>query len=91
MYDPKQWGEKLSRAGLKIERTFDYFAPAALHILEWGHYFGAPCLLPRMLMGRWIIAPHRWNLWLTDLFVRRYYDAEPNDAGTYSYYLARKL
>lgn len=90
MYDNDGWQGKLNQAGLFIERSFDYFAPSALHVLEWGHYFGSPCLLPRALLGRWIIAPQRWNLWLTDRFVRRYYDPDPKDNGTYSYYLARK-
>lgn len=90
MYDKDEWGRKLSVADFRVERTFDYFAPAALHVLEWGHYLGAPCLLSRALSGRWIIAPHRWNLWLTERFVRRYYDADPTDKGTYSYYLAIK-
>ncbi len=90
MYDRAGWERKLAVAGFEIERAFDYFAPEALHVLEWGHYFGAPCLLPRALIGRWIISPARWNLWLTDRFVRRYYDPSPKPAGTYSYYLARK-
>ncbi len=91
MYDREGWQAKLGLAGFTIERSFDYFAPSALHVLEWGHYFGAPCLLPRAILGRWIIAPRRWNLWLTDRFVRRYYDPTPKEEGTYSYYLARKL
>jgi SAM-dependent methyltransferase len=88
--DREGWREKLAQAGFTIEQVFDYFAPAALHVLEWGHYFGAPCLLPRALIGRWIIAPQRWNLWLTERFVRRYYDPGPREDGTYSCYLARK-
>lgn len=90
MLDREGWRAKLTRAGFAIEDAFDYFAPSALHVLEWGHYFGGPCLLPRALFGRWIIAPFRWNLWLTERFVRRYYDPSPRDNGTYSCYLARK-
>ncbi|MDF1500886.1 MAG: class I SAM-dependent methyltransferase [Anaerolineales bacterium] len=90
MYDREQWQEKLLQAGFQVEHTFDYFAPSALHVLEWGHYFGAPSLLPRAVSGRWIAAPYRWNLWLTERFVRRYYDAGPKVDGTYSFYLARK-
>lgn len=91
MYDREGWRQKLSQAGFEIVESFDYFAPSALHVLEWGHYFGAPCLLPRAITGRWILVPRHWNLWLTDRFVRRYYDPRPKDRGTYSYYLARKL
>jgi SAM-dependent methyltransferase len=88
--DHQGWAHRLHRAGLQIERSFDYFSPAALHALEWGHYFGAPCLLPHWLFGRWILAPYRWNLGLTQRFVRRYYEVTPRADGTYSYYLARR-
>lgn len=90
LYDQNGWAERLKAAGLKIERTFNYFSPAALRALEWGHYFGAPCLLPHTLLGRWIIAPYRWNLAITERFVQRYYDPSPREDGTYSYYLVRR-
>jgi SAM-dependent methyltransferase len=89
MYE-EDWARRLAPAGFEIERTFRYFSPAALHVLEWGHYFGAPCILPRVVTGRWIIAPARWNLWLTDRLVRRYYQEQPSEHGTYSFYLVRK-
>lgn len=85
------WAVRLGRAGYEVVETFRYFPPKALSVLEWGHYFGAPCLLPRKLLGRWIIAPTRANLWLTDRLVRRYYEAPRSEDGTYSFYLARKL
>jgi SAM-dependent methyltransferase len=88
--DVQGWTSRLAPAGLRIVHTFNYFSPAALRALEWGHYFGAPCLLPHWLFGRWILAPQRWNLALTVRFVRRYYDTSPRDDGTYSYYLARR-
>jgi SAM-dependent methyltransferase len=90
MFDEQGWGERLADAGLEVVRTFRYFPPRSLHAMEWGHYFGAPCLPPRMLTGRWILAPYRWNLWLTDRIVRRYHDPSPRPDGAYSCYLARK-
>ncbi|TFH33440.1 MAG: class I SAM-dependent methyltransferase [Anaerolineales bacterium] len=89
--DEQGWARRLLPAGLRIERTFDYFSPASLHALEWGHYFGAPCLLPHWLFGRWIVAPYRWNLELTRRFVQPYFDVSPCEDGTYSYYLARRM
>lgn len=89
MYEP-EWTERLARVGLAVERTARYFSPAALHALEWGHYLGAPSLLTRWLTRRWIVAPQRWNLWLTERLTRRYYPEMPSPEGTYSYYLARK-
>jgi len=85
------WGERLEAAGFRIERTSRYFSPQALTVLEWGHYFGAPCLLPHWAAGRWIVAPYRWSLWLTERLVRRYYDEPPSESGTYSLYVARKV
>jgi SAM-dependent methyltransferase len=90
MYEA-EWAERLGRAGLAVERTARYFSPAALHALEWGHYFGAPSLVARWLTGHWIVAPHRWNLWLTERLTRRYYLETPCSDGTYSFYLARKM
>ncbi|MGD8605455.1 MAG: class I SAM-dependent methyltransferase [Anaerolineales bacterium] len=90
LHDEKGWETLLATAGFRIEKTFRYFSPSALAMLEWGHYFGAPTLLPRKLIHRWIVAPWRWNLWLTDRLVRRYYNESPRDDGTYSFYLARK-
>jgi len=88
--DPSVWQARLEANGFKLERWWHYFSPQALTTLEWGHYFGAPCLPPRLLTGRWILAPYRWNLWLTERIVRRYYDASPRADGAYSCYLARK-
>ncbi|MGB2897050.1 MAG: class I SAM-dependent methyltransferase [Anaerolineales bacterium] len=86
----EDWEQRLSAAGFTIERTFRYFPPSSLHVLEWGHYFGGPCLLPHKLFGKWILAPYRWNLGLTDWLVRRYYDTSPTKEGTYSFYLVRR-
>ncbi len=88
--DEDGWERRLSVAGFTIERTFRYFPPSSLHVLEWGHYFGGPCLLPRKLFGKWILAPYRWNLGLTDRLVRRYYDTSPTEDGTYTFYLVRR-
>jgi len=90
MFYEDEWRDRLERAGLMVERTFRYFPPRSLHALEWGHYFGGPSLLPRWITGRWIVAPTRWNLWLTEKAVRRYVDPCPDERGTYSFYLARK-
>jgi SAM-dependent methyltransferase len=90
MFDMQGWGARLDDAGFDVEESFNYFPPRSLHTLEWGHYFGVPCLIPRKTVGRWILAPYRWNLWLTDRIVRRYHDVSPCGDGTYSYYRARK-
>jgi SAM-dependent methyltransferase len=88
---PEVWKARLEKAGFHIERCWHYFSPAALAVLEWGHYFGLPSLVTRKLFGRWILAPVPWNLALTRRLVEPYYN-EPTDQpkGSYSFYIVRK-
>lgn len=90
LLDETGWKAVLEPVGFEVERVQPYFSPNALRALEWGHFFGVPCLLPRWITGRWILVPTRSNLWLTDRLVRRYYNDHPSKEGTYSFYLARK-
>ena len=90
LYDEYEWEQKLDNVGLEIVETKRYFSTSALRTLEWGHYFGAPCLLARRLTGRWIIVQKKWNLWLTEQLTRRYAEEAPTEEGTYNFYLARK-
>jgi SAM-dependent methyltransferase len=87
---PEVWEKRLEQAGFRLEKWWHYFSPSAMRVLEWGHYFGLPSLVARKLTGRWIIAPARWNLWLTEKFVRRYASTEPVEDGTFTFYIARK-
>src|SRR5690606_37702796 len=61
-----------------------------LRALEWGHYFGLPSAVAKLLTGKWIISPSKWNLALTEAYVRKYASPEPVDDGTYTFYIARK-
>jgi SAM-dependent methyltransferase len=90
LMDDQGWGAAFEEAGFSLEESRPYFSPRALHMLEWGHYFGAPCLLARRLTGRWIIAQRRWNLAVTERYTRPFYADEPAADGTYCFYLARK-
>jgi SAM-dependent methyltransferase len=87
---PEVWQERLENAGFALERWWDYFSPQALRVLEWGHYFGLPSLVVHALTGKWIIGRTRWNLWLTERFVRRYASPEPVADGAYTFYIAKK-
>jgi hypothetical protein len=80
----------LESAGFDVERTLRYFSPAAMKVLEWGHYFGLPSLAWRRLTGRWILVPTRWNLWLAARVVRPYYDFPAAGDGVFTLYVARK-
>jgi hypothetical protein len=88
---PEVWQNWLEGAGFKLERYWHYFSPQAMRVLEWGHYFGAPTLLPHALSKRWIIAPWRWNLFLTERYVRHYAVAAPDPQGTFTFYIARRI
>jgi SAM-dependent methyltransferase len=87
---PEVWGQRLEKAGFELLRWWDYFSPAAMRVLEWGHYFGLPALVTRVLTGRWLVSRTHWNLWLTDRFVRRYASPEPVLNGTFTFYIAKK-
>ncbi len=89
--EPEKWRIRLERAGFTITRWWHYFPPAAMRVLEWGHYFGLPSLLLKALTDRWIIAPARWNLWLTEKFVRKYASPAPDKEGTFTFFIARKI
>ena len=84
------WKERLERAGFELIRHWNYFSPSAMRVLEWGHYFGVPSVAARVLTGKWIIGRARWNLWLTEQFVRKYASPEPVEDGTFTFYIARK-
>jgi SAM-dependent methyltransferase len=90
--DPGTWTKRLEAAGFKLEKYWDYFSPAALAALEWGHYLGLPALVSRRLFGRWILVPARWNLALTLFLLRPYYNEPvPQQQGAYTFYIARRI
>ena len=84
------WRTWLEGAGFVLEKHWDYFSPQALRVLELGHFFGAPTLLPHRLTGRWILVPQRWNLAITERLVRPHAQAQPHPAGAFTFYVARK-
>jgi SAM-dependent methyltransferase len=89
---PDVWQTRLEKAGFTLERWWHYFPPRALHVVEWGHYFGLPSLICHWLTRRWILVPARWNLALTRRLVEPYYAAEPVcEDGVYSFYIARRV
>jgi SAM-dependent methyltransferase len=87
---PQVWQARLEQAGFQLERWWHYFSPSAMRVLEWGHYFGLPSLVAKKITGKWILTSVKWNLWLTEKYVRRYAVIGPVDDGTFSFYVARK-
>jgi SAM-dependent methyltransferase len=88
---PETWQARLERAGFRLERWWHYLPPRALHVVEWGHYFGLPSLVCRLLFKRWILVPSRWNLALTERLLRGYYQSGPiSEEGVYTFFIARR-
>jgi hypothetical protein len=84
------WEKRLNDHGFVIESWWDYFSPSALKVLEWGHYFGLPSWVCKILFGRWILIPGDWNLLFTDRLVRPHYEGDPcHPKGVYSFYKTR--
>ncbi len=85
------WKARLDQAGFVIEQHWDYFSPAATHVLEWGHYLGLPSLILHFFTHRWIAVPARWNLGLLMRWLQRFYmEDRHQDDGSYSFYVVRK-
>ena len=86
---PEVWQQRLEAAGLRLESSFYYFSVRATHALDLGHYFGAPSLVAKKLLGRWILAPRRWNLALTERWLRPLYEEPLPEIGAYLFFVAQ--
>lgn len=87
------WRQRLESAGMTVEDWWAYFTPGSLAALEWGHYFGLPSWICKKLTGRWILAPGRLNLLITEHLTRRFYNESVRsigDEGAYLFFVARK-
>ena len=88
---PEVWQQRLEAAGLRLESSFPYFSARATHALDLGHYFGMPSLVAKKLLGRWILAPNRWNLALTERWLRPLYEEPLPETGAYVFFVAQSL
>ena len=86
---PEVWQDRLEAAGLQLDDCFYYFSARATHALDLGHYFGAPSLVAEKLFGRWILAPSRWNLALTERWLRPFYEEPLPETGAYLFLVAQ--
>jgi SAM-dependent methyltransferase len=84
------WKRRLEQVGFTIEKSWDYFPPPALHVLEVGHLMGLPALAAKKLTGQWIISKSKTSLWLPWLITRRHVTHPISDQGAYSFYIARR-
>ncbi len=89
--EPPVWQARLERTGFQLERHWDYFSSGAMRALEWGHYFGSPALMAKVLTGRWVMWPSEINLALTQRLMKPYYDEPLPEQGAFTFYCARRL
>jgi len=87
---PEVWQARLDSAGLQLVDSFYYFSARATHALDLGHYFGLPSLVTKKLLGRWILVPKRWNLALTERWLRPRYEEPQPEIGAYLFFVARR-
>jgi len=87
---PDAWRDRLEAAGLQLGGSFYYFSARATHALDLGHYLGAPSLVTKKLFGRWILAPNRWNLALTERWLRPLYEEPLPEIGAYLFFVAHR-
>lgn len=88
---PEVWAARLAQAGFRVDLWQYYFSEAALHALEVGHAQGVPSAIMHALTGRWIVAPWRSSLQLTERWVRPFYEEAPAGEGAYLLFVARKV
>ena len=87
---PEIWRDRLQAAGLRLDTHFYYFSARATHALDLGHYLGLPSLIAKRLFGRWVLAPTRWNLALTERWLRPLYEEPLPDTGAYLFLVAHR-
>lgn len=85
------WEKRLNKAGFTIIDHWDYFSPAALRTLEWGHYFGLPYLISRLIFGKWVLYPALNQKLLYPLIKKFYLENPRQTKGSYSFYITRKI
>ena len=86
---PGIWKGRLEEVGFNLLETWDYFPPAALHILEWGHPLGLPALFFKKVLGRWVLIPTRWNLVIPWKLTRKFMDDPKSPDGVCSFFIAQ--
>ncbi|MCC6191959.1 MAG: class I SAM-dependent methyltransferase [Anaerolineales bacterium] len=87
---PPVWRQRLEAAGMRLEQCWYYFSPAALRALEWGHYLGLPAAVAHALTGRWVLAPTRANLAITERLLRPFFAEARPAKGAYLFFIARR-
>src|SRR5262245_36682419 len=84
------WSARFEAAGMQVVSHRPYFSSAALKLFDFSHYYGAPALLTRKLIGRWLLYPPLTPNLLWEPLLRRIYSAPPGEDGPYYFFVCRK-
>lgn len=89
-FSPAGWSARFAAAGLAVESWRYYVSPGALKLFDLSHYYGAPSLLTRRLLGRWLLYPPLTPNLLWEPILRPIYEAPPPRVGPYIFFRCRK-
>lgn len=89
-FSPRGWTERFEAAGLMVESWHFYVSPNALKLFDLSHYYGAPSLITRKLLGRWLLYPPLSPNRLWEPLLRPIYLAPPPAEGPYIFFKCRK-
>lgn len=89
-FSPQGWTERFEAAGLKVDDWQYYVPPAAVKLFDISHYYGAPSLLTRKLLGRWLLYPPLTPNLLWEPILRPIYEAGPPPVGPYIFFRCSK-
>lgn len=89
-FTPEGWTARFEAAGLTVESWQPYVSPTALKLFDLSHYYGAPSLITRKLLGRWLVYPPLSPNRLWEPLLRPIYLAPPPAEGPYLFFRCRK-
>ncbi len=84
------WIDRLRQFGLEPKEWRSYFSAQASCVFDLAHYYSAPTLLYKRLLGRWILAPWRANFVLIDPILRHWYDERSAGEGAYLFFICER-
>jgi SAM-dependent methyltransferase len=84
------WRSRFEAAGLQFVTCRPYMSAAALKLFDLSHYYGAPSLITRRLIGRWLVLPPLTPNLLWEPVLRRIYTAPPGNDGPYYFFVCQK-
>jgi len=89
----EKWIKRFHFNGFEVIKTWNYFPPESLKILEWGHFFGLPAWLNKKVFNRWVLFPSPMNILLQlkfKILQKRFLSDQRCINGAYTFIIARK-